>query len=301
MIGAVGTLVLFAANGRTASLITDADTFGKTRDAELRLQPVSAWPDRLLMEDKWTQSIASDGRALWESPIAAARQSGLPPPRDLLVRENEETLAWIRVLPFGDRYVWPYGPLSDRLKDGGTDVELRTVVSKLGVGDFVRSSEPYPVEIVGVGLESAHGGDPEDVARLLSWRRSILLAQTTGQSIVVTDTSRRIRFRGLSLGRALTNEPKETLAEQRQRSALIVAVVFMKHDAVNLRLDEELLRTIFRLRLQGVDLMNYEYSFSAMSRLTAAIAVAGGGDGPLSPPTMTANEAMKSRQAEEQR
>lgn len=295
LVVAVGGLALLVANGKLTSLTTAAETFGKTRDAQIRLQPVSAWPDRLLKEDGWTQTIAASDRIIWESQPPAPKGSEPPLPTDLLVRSNEETLAWVRVLPFGDRYVWPYGAQSDRLKDGNADVEVLAVVSRLGIGDFVRSSERALVEIVGVGLESSHGGDPNDDTRMLSWERSVLLAQAAGQSLTVTDPMKPIRFRGLSLGRALKAEERETIAEQRQRSALIVAVAFLKYDTVNLRLDEELLRPILNLRLHGVNLMGYEYSYAAMPRLTDAIAVTGGGDGPLDQPTMTADEAVARR------
>lgn len=296
---AVATAVAFFSNAKLQDLETQAVTFRRELDAETRKTPVSAWPARLLKEDLWTESIRTDGLTRWTRPRATAQGGAIPAPTEMLVKKGEETLAHVQAYPFGDTYVWPYGPVANHLKDGQRDIEIVDVVRRLGIADFIRTTSAPVVQVVGVGLESSHGGDPDDLTRELSWQRGILLADAAAQSILVVDPKRRIDFRALGLGRATKSAARETADERRQRSALIMTVAFMRYDAALLRLDESLWQAIVEVPLGALDLFDYEYAFDALERLTGPIAVGDDeGGGPLARPKLTAAEAMARRPKE---
>ena len=260
LFAALGGIALLLANQQTAAFVTAAETFGKNLDAKTRQGPVSSWPTRLLREDKWVEAPAPSGLTRWTKPRTAAQGSDVPPPTEMLIMTGEETLAHILASPFGDKFAWPYGPIADRLKDGARDVRLVEAVRRLGIADFIRTSNAPVVQVIGVGLESSHGGDPKDHTRALSWGRGVALAVAASQSIVSIDPT-RIQYRGLGLGRAIKQESRETAAERRQRSALIMTVAFHRYDAAVLSLEDSIWQAIVEVPLSDLDLLGYEYAY----------------------------------------
>lgn len=293
-VAGVAGLALFFVTNHLKNIETAAETFGKQRDVTIRKGPVSKWPDRLFIEDKWTSSKAADGAVVWVSPTLNSPSADIPTPTDMLLRRDEETFVWVRSMPFGDKYVWPYGPVYDRLKDGNNDITLRTVVGRLGLGDFVRTvgADASEVEIVGIGLESSHGGDKSDDIRILSWHRANAMAEAAAATLTTIDPD-KVHFRGLGLGRARKAAVKESAEEKRQRSALIIGVAFMRREA-RVALDPILLSSILGMPANGLDLMGYEYAVAPADRLTDRIAfgVAAKGGEPLEKPTVTAAEVL---------
>jgi hypothetical protein len=191
----------------------------------------------------------------------------------LILRRDEENVAWAQAIPFGQRYVWPYAQVSDHLEDGKAQVEIRTVVKDTGISDFLRSTGESPAEIIGVGLESSDGGDPKDEIRQLSIDRAINLLAAVSQAIELPHTPKRIYYRQLGLGRARRSELKESEPERKQRSALVIVVAFLRQDTATQSTEQTLETLLRRLPLQQINLMDYEFSYAMAERMGERLAI----------------------------
>ena len=262
-------------------------------DAELMKQPVSAWPTRLLLSNGWesNQSIG-DLTVLVDNPPAGAVGTE---PTGILIRRGEQTLAWAKAVPFGERFVWPYAQVSDELEDGDNTVAIAQVVARTGIADFVRQTENYPVDVVGVGLESSDGGDPTDKYRKLSDERGVSLVEAVNRSIVVVNPQKVVRYRTLGLGRALAMAPKGSEVERLQRSALVIVIARMSHDTINLPETNALVTLLMDIDLNVVDLSNYEYSAVAARRLSGPLVFEDSSAEPWTAPEIPVSEALAAR------
>ncbi len=298
---AIGALVIFlaaivgaiAAYQVNSAIPKRAAEIAERLDAQLMQQPVSAWPVRLLMKHDWKPEKTIDTLTVYvhhpETDAVGIQPTGIQ------IRRGEQTLAWAEAVPFGERYVWPYAQVSDHLEDGQNAIPIVQVVAGTGIADFIRQTGAFPVEVIGVGLESSDGGDPKDTYRELSDDRGMNLAEAVNRSITVMAPGKELRFRTVGLGRALTRAAKNSDPERRQRSALIIVVARMSQDTINLPDTPQLTALLMDVDLKVVDLTDYEYSAVAARRLSVPIVFDGSGGQPWTPPKIPIAEALAAR------
>lgn len=229
---------------------------------------------------------------LVERPLANAVG---PQPTGILIRRGEQTLAWAKAVPFGERFIWPYAQVSDQLEDGANRIAISQVVGGTGIAEFIRQTSDFPVDVIGVGLESSHGGDSADIYRKLSDVRGSHLVEAVNKSITVFNPAKTVRYRTLGLGRALENVEKDSDAERRQRSALVIVIARMSHDTINLPETDALVKLLMDVDLTAVDLGEYEYSCMAAERLSPSLVFDDSVSETWSLPKVSAEDAIAMR------
>ncbi|MDP3739735.1 MAG: hypothetical protein Q8R02_20275 [Hyphomonadaceae bacterium] len=296
IVAGIAAIVIAVATYQTSHAIPKlADERSLKLDADLMQQPESAWPTRLLLANGWANEKAIDDLTiLVEHPSEDAIG---PQPTGILVRRGEQTLVWAKAVPFGERYVWPYAQVSDQLEDGDNSVSISQVVAGTGIADFIRQTENYPVDIVGVGLESSHGGDAADIYRKLSDDRGVSLVEAVSNSITVVNPQKLLRYRTIGIGRALTKAEKGSNAERRQRSALVIVIARMSHDIINLPETNQLITLLMDVDLKAIDLTDYEYSAIAARRLSVPLVFGDSDAEPWVVPPISAADALAARAA----
>lgn len=294
IIAAVAAIAIAIATYQTGYAIPKrAEEQGKQLDADLMKQPVSAWPTRLLLGNGWSEEkTVGDLSVLIDHPSAVA--VGVEP-TGILIRRGEQTLAWAKAVPFGERYVWPYAQVSNQLEDGSNAIPITQAVSGTGIGEFIRQTGSYPVDVIGVGLESSHGGDSADIYRELSDDRGASLVEAVANSITIIDPNKEVRYRTIGVGRALTKANKGSDAERRQRSALVIVIARMSHDTINLPDTKRLITLLMDVDLKVVDLSDYEYSSMAARRLSDPLVFGDPSAAPWIAPQIPVADALAAR------
>jgi hypothetical protein len=235
-------------------------------DAQTLERPPSEWPIRLLEKHGWARNSDVDGL-----DVFVQRQ---PPSADgvritgVLFKRGELTVVWATAVALGEKYVWPYAQDSEVLEDGEVAVPILDAIPKGEVAAFIRQSGNFPVDVIGVGLESSHGGDPADVYRELSDLRGQRLVEALSWSVTVTSPNKVVHYRSLGLGRAQSIASKGTELERKQRSALIVAVARMNNDTVTSPLEATLKNLVLNADLTSLNLSDYEYKDQLDVRLS---------------------------------
>lgn len=235
-------------------------------DARTLERPPSEWPTRLLEKHGWAKSSAVDGLDVFvqrHPPVAdGVRVTGV------LFKRGELTIVWATAVALGEKYVWPYAQDSEVLEDGEVAVPILDAIPKGEVAAFIRESGSFPVDVIGVGLESSHGGDPEDVFRELSDLRGQRLVEALSRSVTVTTPNKVVNFRSLGLGRAKSIANKGTELERKQRSALIFVIARMNNDTVTSPLEQTLRNLVLNANLTSLNLSDYEYTNQLDLRLS---------------------------------
>tara|TARA_R110001606_G_scaffold272376_1_gene420897 strand:- start:786 stop:1796 length:1011 start_codon:yes stop_codon:yes gene_type:complete len=246
-----------------------AEALLQERRAVLVEQPESTWPDWFLAEQGWLNVEPEDGIKVFV--LRPDKKSAEPQTTGIILKRGTQTLVWANAITLGDQYVWPYAQDKSDLEDGENTIPIGKAIAGTGITQIIRKSEKAQIDIIGVGLESSHGGDPKDEFRELSDSRGQQLISAAEQVIEIPLPSRKINYRTLGLGRALTLEEKGSVAERRQRSALIVVIARMSHDTLMLPLGEAITKLVMDVDIGTVELSNYEYSRVASRRLSVPI------------------------------
>ncbi|MEO1381049.1 MAG: hypothetical protein AAFU69_11975 [Pseudomonadota bacterium] len=249
------------------------------RLAELRetipADPVSTWPDWFLHEEGWESREHPDGLKVFV--LKPSGDTSDPNKTGVLFRQGQQTLVWANVISLGDRYVWPYGQNSDVLEDGDNTLGIADAIAGTGLADVIRGVvnteivDNTEIDVVGVGLESSHGGDPNDVFRKLSDLRGQNLIAAAKQVIEVPFASIDIRYRSLGIGRALIEQAERSDLERRQRSALLLVVARFSHDHIQMPLETALSKLVSETDLGAINVSEYEYSCAIVQRLSSPL------------------------------
>lgn len=293
---AVASIVGFYANDQVTRVIPKlAAEKSEKLDAEIMKQPASAWPTRVLLKNGWQdKKVSGELTVLVHKTVATPSEYQ---PTEALIKKGDQTLAWARAVAFGDHRIWPYGPVVDYLEDGANKIPIEKALAGAGLAEFVRQTGTEPVDVIGVGLESSSGGDPNDTFRELSDTRGMHLVGAADKVITIVSADKSISLRTLGLGRALTHAEKDSDQERRQRTALVIVIARMSHDTIMLPLNEALTTLIMDVPLTSVDLRDYEYFTMAAKRLSAPLVFGDAQAEPWTAPRISVQEALALRAA----
>jgi hypothetical protein len=254
--------------------------------------PESSWPDWLLLENGWKQE---DRRGDLKSFVSTSEVSDFGAySTDIILKRGSQTLVWANAIALGDRYIWPYASEGEELEDGDNTITVQQAIAGTGISNFVRKNIGARIDIVGVGLESSHGGDDEDARRKLSVSRGRKLISASEQTIEVPFDSTQVNYRVLGLGRALTTAEKGSDAERRQRSVLVLALARKSHDEIMFPVEDAIEILITDFDLGSPELADYEYACVAKERLSPVLTRMKNSIG-WSPSGLTAIEAVAKR------
>lgn len=284
---------VYSQNKKEATLKQAID-FVTARDAKILESDESEWPVRLLIANDWS-IIAEDDDVITLKKDGVRRAANGSRISDFMIKKGDQTLVWSSVVILGEGLVWPYSENADELIDGTIRVSVREAVSGTGIGDLARKSGEHHLEIIGIGLESSHGGDPDDLYRSLSDSRGIKLISAANKNIEMLDDREPPKFRTLGLGRALSETERDTNLERHQRSAILMLIERRRHDVVAMPLKAALEKLIFEIKIDGVDLFDYEYSCVADRRLSVPIAFGGTTGKVWQAPKLSVEEALAAR------
>lgn len=240
------------------------------RRTELAHADSNTWPLWYMREKGWKSLEVGNGLSI--HTLATADPATGEEVVDAQIRQGEDTVVRARIIAFGDRYVWPYAGSSGKLEDGENDIDIETAISGTGIAQIIRENPlAREIDIIGVGLESSHGGDPADTLRQLSDDRGAALISAATRNIVIPDSEVTPSFRILGLGRAITDQPRRgSDAERKQRSALIIIIARYNRD-ISMTADEAIRHLVETAPLSSIDLMDYEYSCAITQRLSLPI------------------------------
>jgi len=232
----------------------------------LSLEPPSAWPDWYMVEQGWRHE--KDLGELKVFTLSAEPLEGGANTTGIIFKNGSQTVAWAEAIALGDHYVWPYAEDSYELEDGDNTVPIQQAISGTGIANIIRQSPTHFIDVIGVGLESSDGGDPDDEYRELSDNRGMQLAFAARSVIEEPSDSRRVGYRSLGLGRAMNKVARGSQLERQQRSALLVVVARMSHDEIRLPLTDTLSAIVMDVDINTLSLADYEYSCAAEERLS---------------------------------
>ena len=284
---------VYSQNKKEATLKQAVD-FVTARDAKIMKLDESEWPVRLLLANKW-DIVDENGDIVTlkkDEVRLAANGSKIS---DFMIKKGDQTLVWSSVVVLGQGLVWPYSENSDELIDGSIRVSVREAVSGTGIGELARRSGEHHLDIIGIGLESSHGGEPDDLFRSLSDSRGIKLISAANQNIEIVADREPPKFRTLGLGRALSETDRDTNLERYQRSAILMLIERRRHDVVVMPLKDALEKLLFEVKIDGVDLFDYEYSCVADQRLSVPIVFGGTSGKVWEAPKVPIEEALAAR------
>lgn len=262
----VAGAILWFANHSTGTRIPNlaAETMDSRRQ-EYEQRPAKTWPVWYLQEEGWTVSSLPDGLNLFTSSV---EQSESGATTDILVKDGEDTIVQARIIALADNFIWPFGEAEATLNDGERSVELTRAIADTGAATLLRQNPASSVDIIGIGLESSVSGNSDDEYRELSYLRGRRLALAIEQVLSEPISQRSIRYRSLGLGRSLQTAQKDSDAERRQRSALIVIVLNDDHERQANNLERTLDLLLQGLNGLDVQLDRYEYSCAVNERLS---------------------------------
>lgn len=253
-------------------------------------QSVSVWPTKLLLKQGWRSKPGMTNLTIWfDAPNDPKPEATSV---EVLIKADEETLAHAVVTTFGENYVWPYREDDDFLKDGDENISIRSAIQGTKIGSHVRGAERKPIEVIGVGLESSHGGDPDDIYRHLSDLRGQALIAATRVTLTDTAAQERISYRALGLGRSVDPASFQSLKEKRQRGVLILTIIRHKSEVVELPITAAITQILADETLIGMDLSEYEYFCLIPDRLSPPLNFEGTGEGYWTPPEVTPEECV---------
>lgn len=266
----------------------------------LSKQSPAAWPVWLLTKRGWKKienknraALPPDFDAYYRAP---KRQADAPREVEILIRRGDQSIALARTLALGENWSWPFDDDGNWIEDGTVKRNLREALGGSKLKDFVESNRAFPLDVVGIGLESSFGGDPKDELRALSDRRGSRLARVA-KDLLGDTTDASVSFRTLGLGRCLTVAAQRGSSEERkQRSLLLVAIARLSNDVVAASIESAILSIVLDSSdlIAGIDLKDYEYSYAAAKRLSGPLVW--GREGPSrSPPSLTVPEALALR------
>ncbi|MDX1292129.1 MAG: hypothetical protein R3265_04895, partial [Hyphomonas sp.] len=292
-VAAVFAFVHFIAKDRVERVIPNkAREVQDQRRQTLLDLPESSWPDWLLLENGWTQE--DHGNDLKSFILVSTENNSGAHSTDIILKRGSQTLVWANAIALGDRYVWPYSGEGDELEDGENTITVHRAIAGIGLSDFVRKNIDARIDIVGVGLESSHGGDDTDVYRNLSVARGRKLISASEQSIEVPVLSTQLNYRVLGLGRALTAVEKGSDAERRQRSVLILALARKSHDEIMFSVEDAIDFLVTDFDFLSPELSDYEYACVIKERLSPVLKLVENST-EWTAPELSASEAVSRR------
>ena len=200
----------------------------------------------------------------------------------VILKQGEQTVLWANVFAGGHRYIWNYAEPDQKplepLLDGDIELSVDDAIQKIEFGELIRSaSEKDKIDIVGIGLESSHGGDEDDTIRKLSRTRGALLAGAVNRKLNITDPDRQVAYYSLGLGRALTSAPRGTEKEKRQRAVVLIVAARARQDIGVIGAEEAIGDLVMNVKVGDIQLTDYEYSMAADIRLSGPLTFDGTG------------------------
>lgn len=268
-------------------------------ERKLSAQSPAAWPSWLLAKKGWTKV---KDRGVLPTPLdayyrASPEASSSSGQLEILIRHGDQSVALARTLTLGDKWSWPFGLATDDIEDGSTSVRLVDALRGTNLSQFVKENAAFPIDLVGIGLESSIDGDAEDTLRVLSDRRGVKVAHRAHDLLQPIRVEKDISYRSLGLGRNLDSGVAEgTEVERRQRSVLVAVFARLSNDVVAASIEDAILWIVIDTSnlVSGVDLRRYEYAYAAKQRLSSPLTWSGDGT-PRTFPTVTVQEALALR------
>lgn len=281
-----------------AAKITGAD------EARLGSKSPAAWPEWLLLKKGWvavhprTNWAKENNVRLFHRPMVT---SGDVVRTEIILKQDDQTVAFAHLYSMGSGLSWPFDEAAGMVEDGNLRVDLDQVVKRSGLVEFASAYDRYPLDIVGVGLESSVSGQRADEYRRLSDVRGVIIAHAALKALSAVEAREHRSFRAIGLGRHLAvGVTKGSDAERKQRSVVLLALVRMRNDTITSPATSTIL-TILESSgsyVKFVDLDQYEYSYAADVRLSGELSWGDGGGALHKVPEVAVAEALRRRPSE---